>query len=310
MSWNTAKKRFQRDIDKYPKALRDVYLAKTNRYTLPTFETKQWPIPKNQRRNDLAKIGLASGDLAYITEGEKKGTISKIFQYSPELDSVLLADVTSKKLIPPQNWVEHQNSHLMDYPEYVPRSSIKIAAKDKDENGKVYYVVADDIEYRDKYYDDRYKQWLPRRFVKHHKTIEIPWPNPPLEPKDDYLSTKEPVVLEKTYELQSLAISPVPADALSQLRTPYSRHKKRVLTEIQARKMNAPSMPLSDEQKIYLAKKAAEPPKTYKPLSDEIKEFIGERIAAYMETIESPAMKRHLEALSQQKIPKDPKIQE
>lgn len=303
MSWNTAKKRFQRDIEKYPQALREVYLAKNNKFSLPTFEQKVWPVPKNQRKSKIEEIGFANGDLAYINKGEKKGTISTIFQYSPELNSVLLADVTSKRIIPKANWVEHQTSHLMDYPDYVSIDDIKIAAKDKDENGKVYYVVADEIIYKDKYYDDRYKKWLPRRFVKHHETIEVPWPNPPQEPKDDYLSTKEEAVFEKTYELQTIAKSPIPSDALPQLRNPYSKYKKRVLNEIQARKLNAPTMPMSEEQKIYLAKKAAEPKKVYKKLSDEVQDYIGSRMSEHLNKINNPALLAHLDKLSQATIP-------
>lgn len=303
MSWNTAKKRFQREVENYPKALRDVYLAKTNKYTLPTFETKEWPLAKWERKTKLEQIGFANGDLAYITEGEKKGIVSTIFQYSPEMNSFLLADVTSKKLLPKQNWVEHQSSHLIDYPEYVKRDHIKLAAKDKDENGKVYYVVADDVVYKEKYYDERYRRWLPKRFVKHHDSIEIPWPNPPQEPKDDHLSTSQQAAFERTYELQSIAKPPVPTDALLQLRNPYSKHKKRVLSEAQARKVNAPDMPLSDEQKIYLAKKATEPKKVYKKLSEEIQDFIGSRMADHINKIDNPSLLAHLDALSESKIP-------
>lgn len=303
MSWNTARKRFQRDIESYPKALRDVYLARANRFTLPTFESKEWPLPKNERKTKTEDIGFVNGDLAYITEGEKKGTISTIFQYSPETDSVLLADVTSKKLLPKPYWVENQTSHLVDYPDYVKRSHIKLAAKDRDENGKVYYVVADKVIYKDKYYDDRYKRWLPRRYVKGHETIEIPWPNPPSEPKDDYLSTKESTVFEKSYELQSLAKPPVPASVLTELRNPYSRYKKRFLTEAEARRINGPEMPLTDEQKIYLAKKAAQPPKVHKRLSEEIQDFIGARMAEHLNNIKNPAMLAHLDELSKSKIP-------
>lgn len=310
MSLNVAKKRLQRDIAKYPKALQDVHHARANKYALPTTETTHWPVPKHERKTELADIGLANGDLAYITKGPKKGTISRVFQYLPELDCVLLADVTVKRIMQKLFWMDEQKSHLVDIPDYVPRKDIRVAARDRDADGKVYYVVAEELELGEKYYDERYKEWLPKRFIKHHKTIEIPWPNPPAEPEDDYFSTKESTVLAKTYELQSLATPPIPEAALSQLRNPYSRHKKRVLSEFEARKLNAPAMPLSPEQKIYLAKAAAQPPKTYQPLSDEIKAFIGQRISSHMEKIDSPAMLAHLKALTNLKIPEDPRIQE
>lgn len=301
MSWNTAKKRFQKDIESYPKALRDVYLRKANKFALPTFETKEWPLPKAERKSKLEQIGFASGDLAYITKGEKKGTISTIFQYSPEMNSFLLADVTSKRVLPKLNWVEHQTSHIIDYPDYVKLEDVKLAAKDKDDEGKVYYVVADEIVYGEKYYDERYKQWLPRRFVSHHKSIEIPWPNPPLEPKDDYLSTTEDVAHERTYELQTIARSPLPKGVLSELRNPYSKYKKTFLTEQQIRKVNAPDMPMSAAQKAYLARKLEEPEKTHQGLTAEMEEYIGQRIADHLNKIENPHLLAHIEAIS--KVP-------
>lgn len=303
MSWNNARKRFQRNLDRYPKALRAVYEAKQKEYTLPTFEPTIFPIPKNERKYKLEDIGFTSGDLAYITEGEHKGLVSTIFQYSSELDAVLLSDVNSKRIMPKVNWVENQTTHLMDFPDYVPRSHIKLAAKDKDENGNVYYVVANSVVYKDRYYDDRYKKWLPKRFVKHHESIEVPWPSPPQDPKDGSLSTKAEDVFEKSYELQSIAKLPVPKDALSQLRNPYSKHKSKILTDSQARRINAPDMPLSDEQKIYLAKEAQRPTKTYQRLSEEVQDYIGNRISQHLAKIDNPALLAHLDALSKTTIP-------
>lgn len=303
MSWNTARKRFQRDIDKYPKALRDVYLKNSNKYTLPSFESELYPVPEKERQTAIDDIGFANGDLGYIHQGTRKGTVSTIFQYSPQMDAFLMADITSKKILPKQHWVENQTSHLIDYPDYVRREDVKLAAKDKDESGKVYHVVANDVVFKGTYYDERYKRWMPKRFVKGHEKIEIPWPNPTQEPKDDYLSTKGPTVFEKSYELQSLVRPPVPREALSQLRNPYSKFKKRYLTESQAYKVNAPEMPLSDAQKIYMARKASEPKKTYKGLTEEMQDFIGSKIADHVNKIDNPALLAHLDALSKMKIP-------
>lgn len=298
MSWNTARKRFQRDFDHLSKSLRDSYVKETNKYTLPTFESKQAIIPKKDRKTTLEQIGFTSGDLAYIVKGEHKGTISSIFQYSPELDAVLVSDITEKKVLPKQHWVNQQTSHLLDYPKYIPRSDIRIAAKDRDEKGNVSYVVADEIIMTDKYYDDRYKKWLPKRFIKHHKNIEIPWPRPPQEPKDGELSTGEQEVFEKTFELQSFAIPPFPKAVLDQLRNPYSKYKRKVLSELQARRLNAPEMPLSKEQQIYLAKKANESKKSPQPLSEEIQDFIGQKMADHINKIDNPFLLKHLESLS------------
>ncbi|EEQ39583.1 putative 54S ribosomal protein [Clavispora lusitaniae] len=302
MSWNTAKKRFQKDLDKYPKALREVLLNRTNRFNLPTFDATDY-VPKHERKTKLEDVGIASGDMVYVSEGEHKGKVSSVLQYTEESDSLILTDILSKKIIPKAWWIKNQTSHIMDYPVPIPRKNIKLAAKDRDEDGKISFIVADEVVMKDKYYDDRYKRWLPRRFVKHHESIEIPWPKPPTEPEDDYLSTGADAVFVKSYEPQSIAKSPLPQGVLAELRNPYSSHKRKTLTEVQARKLTAPKMPLSTEQKIYLAKKAQQPEKKLEPLSEEVKDFIGERIAEHLSKIENPALLAHLEALSKSTIP-------
>lgn len=300
--WNTAKKRFQRDLDKYPKALRDALYKQKSKYNLPTFPLGEY-VPKDEIISGMEKVKIASGDFVYVTEGEHKGKISNVIDYMPQSDSFILSDVTGKRLIPKNLWTENQTTHLMDYPEPVPRRMVKLAAKDRDEKGKVSFVVADDVVLKSKYYDPRYRRWIPRRFVKHHELIEVPWPKPPLEPTDDYLSTTADSVFLKTYETQSIARSPVPKTVMAELRNPYSNHKKKALTEFQARRLNAPQMPLSTEQKIYLAKKAVTPEKKLQPLTHEIKDFIGERMAAHINKISNPALLTHLEALSKSTIP-------
>lgn len=301
MSWNSAKKRFQKDLEKLPRVLSDNYIKATNNYTLPTFENHMRPIPKAERKTKLQDIGFASGDVVYITEGEHKGKLSTVFNYSSELNSVLLSNVNEKKLIPKSYWVDNQTTHVMDYPKQVPLNQIKLAAKDRDDKGKVYYVVADEVIQKEKYYDPRYRKWLPKRFVKNHETIEIPWPNPPQEPKEDYLSTTENQAFEKTWELQSISKKPFPNEVLSQLRNPHSQYKKKLLSEVEARKLNAPSMPLSKEQQIYLSKQ--QQPKLPVRLSPEIQDFIGERIANRINTIKDDNLLAHLESLSSAEIP-------
>lgn len=302
MSWNTAKKRFQKDLDKYPEALRKTILAQTDRFNLPTFSSVRY-VPKKERKTRMEQVGIVTGDMVYVAEGEHKGKITPVLQYSSTSDSFLLTEILDKRVIPKAMWIPNQQSYTMEYPISIPREHGRLAAKDKDETGKVTYVVAEEVELRDKYYDDRYKKWLPRRFIKHHSNIEIPWPKPPSEPVEDELSTPPETALLKTYELQTIARSPLPEGVLNELRNPHSQYKKKTLTEFQARKLNGPQMPLSAEQKIYLAKKAQVPEEKLEDLSEEAKEFIGSKIAEHLSKIESPALKAHLEALSRQNIP-------
>ncbi|EGV64189.1 39S ribosomal protein L40, mitochondrial [Yamadazyma tenuis] len=303
MSANGIKRRLQKDFSRLNKALRAQETKSNNRMVLPYFEQDYDLVPKHEQKLDFTQVGLAEGDLVYITKGEHKGKISTLFRYTPEFDTVYLSDVSEKKVVPPTQWFEQQESHLIDYPQQIPRDHVRLAAKDIDSAGKTYYIVADAVVYKDKYYDDRYKQWLPKRFVKHHESIEVPWPGPPTDPKDGELSTDEQVALEKTYEVQSIAIPPVPIGALDQLRNPHSKFKSKILTELDARRLTAPEMPLSKEQKIYLAKKAQQPPTSVKDLTEEMKQLIGEKMAQHLNQIENPYMKIHLDALSKNTTP-------
>ncbi|CAN3375482.1 hypothetical protein DIURU_005221 [Diutina rugosa] len=306
MSWHTAKKRFQRDLNKLPEQLRVQWNASLNKqYALPSMESMAVPDPAKKRSTGF-DVGLTAGDLCYITEGEKKGTITTVFQYLSQVDSVLMANVTEKKLLPPTRHVQNQTSHYTDYPKFVPRSHVRLVGKEKDENGKIGYLVAEEVVLKGKYYDDRYKRWLPRRFVKHHEEIEIPWPSPPLEFEDGELSTLEDTVFERTYEMQSMARQPLPSGVIDELRNKYSKHKKRTFSALHIARLQKPSMPLSTEQKIYLAKQQQKQA-TAKPqpteLSEEAQALIGEKVAAHLNSIDNPYMLAHLEALSQQKVP-------
>ncbi|EGW34271.1 uncharacterized protein SPAPADRAFT_135009 [Spathaspora passalidarum NRRL Y-27907] len=301
MSWTVARHRFKRDPEKYTGVLKEYWKKKVQGTSMPTFENfTPYKLPKHERKTDF-QVGITQGDLVYVTEGEKKGSIAKVYMYNPEYNHVMISDHTEQRILPKSRWTEGTTSHVIDMPKFMPLTSIKLAGKDKDENGKVSYVVADEVILKDQYYDDRYKRWLPRRFVKHHESVEIPWPAPE-EVEDGELSTKESAALEKTWEFQTIGQPPVPEDALPELRNPYSQYKKRTLTALQAYKLNYPDMPLTKEQKIYLAKKQEQASaKKLTPLSDEIKEFIGSKMADHINKIESEAMLAHLEGLS--KVP-------
>lgn len=308
MSWNTAKKRFQRDLDKLPPVLRNQWAERMNKhYALPGMEAPAPPDPKAGRKSGL-DVGITAGDLAYITEGEKKGTITTVFQYIPTIDLVVLANVTHKALLPKPYLMNKDMSHYADMPKYVPRSQVRLVGKEKDENGKIGYLVAENIAFGEKYYDDRYKKWLPRRFVKHHEEIEIPWPSPPLELEEGDLLTNEGVAHERTYEFQLMARTPLPEGVVDELRNKYSKHKQRKFSALQIARLQTPTMPLSKEQKLYLAKQqkrdeanaqAAKPTQ----LLEEIQQLIGDKMAKHINLIDNKYMLAHLDALLKQKVP-------
>lgn len=302
MSWNTAKKRFQVDLARYPQYLRPAIRAQRPMPSLPTFENDRF-VAKSDKKTTVEKVGIAPGDLAYVCAGEHKGRVSSVVRYNAEADTFMLSDILDKKLTPRSMWLAQQTSYLVEIPKEIPADQIKLAAKDRDAQGNISYVVADEVVQRERYYDPSYYKWMPRRYVKHHDNIEIPWPKPPVEAEEDELSTSKEAVFIKTYELQTIAKSPLPRGMLAELRNPHSRHKKKTLSELQARRLNAPAMPLSKEQQIYLAKKAQQPVKKLQPLSEETVEFIGARIAQHLENVTHPSLLTHLDAVSSARDP-------
>ncbi|MCP8718720.1 MAG: hypothetical protein M5F18_05415 [Asgard group archaeon] len=305
MSWVIKRSRFQKDLNKLPENLRKSMRKKQDVSQMPTFKDFfPDPIPKSKQKTAI-EAGIMEGDMAYVTTGPYKGKIAEVLSYNPEYDSVSLSNITSKKLIPKIFWPEGHESHVFDFPDFIPVKDVKLVGKDRDEQGNISYVVAEDIVLKEKYYDDRFKKFIPRRYVKHHDKIEFPWPEPQ-SLEDGELSTPEHVVMERTFEFLSIAKTGIPKAALAQLRNPYSKHKKRTLSEYQVAKLKGPEMPLTVEQKIWLAKnqqKAQTQKPKYYPLSEEVQEFIGAKMAEHMNKIESPELRLHLETLSQRRNP-------
>ncbi|KAK6460097.1 hypothetical protein DFJ63DRAFT_258202 [Scheffersomyces coipomensis] len=301
MSWHTAGNRFAVEVSN-PRITKTVYdkIMRANKLPLQG-EAPGVRIAKRDQQSEFEK-GIVTGDLVYVNAGEHKGTISTVISYTASTNTLYLSNVTQKSIIPGHLKPESFPSHLIERPKPVPFNQVKLAGKEKDENGKINYIVAEDFEFKEKYFDERYQRWLPRRVAKHHNEIEIPWPQPELL-KDDRYSTQENIALEKSYEVQTIARPPIPREALAEFRNPYSKHKKRVFSELQVRRVNAPKMPLSIEQKIYLAKNEGKEKKVYQPLSEEIKEFIGSKMADHISKIDNPALLSHLDALSNSKIP-------
>lgn len=300
MSWVVSRSRFKRDINKLPSHLRQQWLKQQEATALPTFKGF-FPerVPRSQQKTRF-EAGITEGDLAYVTEGKHKGKIAEVLAYSPEFDAVSLANISTKKLLPKPFWPEGQTSHVYDFPDYIPRSKVRVVGKSK-EDGRIFYMVAEEVVMGKPQYDDRYKRWIPERYIKHHDYL-LPWPNP-AKLNDGELSTLEDKVTERTFEFNTIGKSSIPKELVNQLRNPYSKYKKRQLDGLQVAKLNGPEMPLTIEQKIWLAKQAEKPKKKLYPLSEQVKEFIGSKMAEHLNKIESPELRHHLEVLSKVKIP-------
>lgn len=289
--------RFTKNLDRLPKVIRDHVHREKYKYNLPSFPISRY-IPTQERKTQLEQVRITGGDFVYINKGEHKGQITSVVSYNDQSASFVTYDIKEKRIIPRTNWLENQPSHLLELPVEIPEEDVKLVAKDRDEKGNVSYVVADDVVLKELYFDERYKKWMPRRYVKHHENIEIPWPKPSEDYKKSDVTALESIAHARTYELQTIGKPPIPSHILSQLRNPFSQYKKKTLTDIEARRLNAPEMPLTFEQRIYLAKKAQRPKTKLKPLSEEVKDFIGQKMAKHLGGIQDPHMLAHLDHLS------------
>lgn len=294
--------RFVKSMEKLSPALRENVIKQRERMSLPTHSPRRY-IPKAERKHDLKERGIAKGDYVYITKGQYKGTLTRVYDYEESLGSFTTHDALKQVIVPREFWADGQTSPLIRAPEPIPQEHVKLAAREVDDKGSIKHFVVDEVVYKGEYYDDRYKKWMPRRFVKHHEHIEVPWPTPDNDYVDSGRAAKESEAHYKTFELQTIAKPLIPQGVLNELRNPYSKHKKKILSDVEARRLNEPTMPLTPEQKIYLAKKAKEPKKELEPLSEEVKEFIGQRMAEHLSRIENPNLLAHLEALSKVQIP-------
>lgn len=294
--------RFVKKMAKMSPQMRDHMLRERNKYILPTMPTSRY-IPREDRKIAMEDVGITVGDFVYITEGKFKGIVSKVIAHSPVLGTFKTGDATRPMIVPKDFWSESQQSHLIEFPEEIPEEHVKLASRDRDEQGNIIHIVADEVICKDRYYDQWHKRWLPRRFVKHHENIEIPWPMPENDHTDSGRSTREDVAHLKTYEMQTIAKSLLPPGVIHELRNRYSKYKRNTLTDIEARRLNEPTMPLTTEQKIYLAKKAKEPKKKLEPLGEEVKDYIGKRMADHLSKIDNPYLLAHLDALSKVQIP-------
>lgn len=299
MSWTTGKSRYVKDVSKLPKYLQKQFAKEQDKVALPGFKGFYPDLVPRRDQKSRFEAGIMEGDMAYVTEGPHKGKVLEVLAYSPQYDTVSLANVTSKKLIPKPFWPEGQTSHVFDFPDFIPRKQVRVVGKEKDDEGKISYVVAEEVEMGEKYFDERFNQWVPRRYIKHHD-YELPWPQPQ-KVEDGELSTSPEVMREKTFEFNTIGKSTIPKSLVNELRNPYSKYKRRTLDGLQVAKLNGPEMPLTTEQKIWLAKEAEKPKKTLQPLSEEVQDFIGSKMAEHMHKIKSPELRMHLEELSKMK---------
>lgn len=137
------------------------------------------------------------------------------------------------------------------------------------------------VELDGEYYDADYNKFLPVRRLTHDPTVVIPWPRPRKPLAASQYATPADIVEERTFFPSSILEPPMPEAAVSQVRNPYSKFKRRPkITAQDLREMTAPEMPLSATKKAYLAEMKAKhersqvDPKVLK----EVEDFIGQEI--------------------------------
>ncbi|KAF5100509.1 hypothetical protein D0Z00_001237 [Geotrichum galactomycetum] len=230
-----------------------------------------------------------AGDRVQILSGPEKGRIGKIAAILKESNAVSVEGLggTSRILIPPQAFYEGQTRPIVDAPNAIPVSNIRLVATVKEENGTEKDVAVHSVSLEGEYYDADYNQFLPVRKLTHDRSVEIPWPRPAKPLAESEFATRADVVEERTFFPKSVLEPPLPPAAVSQIRNPYSRFKRRpVITAEDLHEMTVPVMPLTPGKKKYLAavealKKETEPKKVKivdPAKKKEIEDFIGAEI--------------------------------
>ncbi|KAK9479808.1 hypothetical protein V1514DRAFT_327433, partial [Lipomyces japonicus] len=195
---------------------------------------------------------FATGDIVEVKEGPFAGHISKVSQIVADQNAVALEGVGSlvKQIIPKSRWPEGQNSYVVEYNKPFHHDQVRLIVSLPDNDGVERKTAVTDIRLGEKYYDDRFKKWIKRRYIG-SSDIAIPWPDPENPVTDGHYATDYDVARERTFYVTSLDMPPVPEKALDSLINKYSKYRKPELTDEEVLRLTPPEMPLSPARQAY-----------------------------------------------------------
>lgn len=249
----------------------------------------KWPIKIGDRVQVMTPNPEASDD---------KFKVGKVTALARETNGVYVDGLggTVKTIIPPQGFFENQKNPVIDLPRPIPIKNVRLVVSTREENPETGVMEEKDlavhsltIDANNKYYDEDYNEFLPKRTLRHDPDTEIPWPRPekPLAASPGELTTSAELSSLRTWFPKSLLEPPVPLAAVSQIRNPYSKFKRNarvhyVVPEEEAQRVlsKMPTMPVPKEKKEYtrMFKEAVEKARPKAPTQEELAEiqnFIG-----------------------------------
>ncbi|KAG7735015.1 hypothetical protein KL948_000581 [Ogataea haglerorum] len=294
-----------RMLERLPKHFRDLLISRIDQSQIPALRTNGKVVLEEQRYTRPEQWKVLEGDRVMFAKGPNKGKFGKVLGLHPSFNTIYTDIAESKPLvIPKQLWQDGQNGYLIDFPKTVSPDDVKVVATLVKEDGTEYDIVAEEVIFKGKYFDEDYKKMMPIRRVKYHEHIIIPWPRP--DPAEDCaFSTPPEVAEERTHSENSILKFEQPADfTIESLRDPVMKRPykwdKQVLKKGDITKLTAPGMPYSETQKAMFEERKQIRESQITEMSAEVMEFIGSRVAEHLNNVTDPNFKHYVEKVSGQ----------
>lgn len=186
-------------------------------------------VPEWERFTKESEWHFMPGDKVQILAGPDKGKVSQIMARHEEGNAYLVDGVngTQSFPIPPSMTQEGQTTHLVEFPNPLKQSELRLVAQRPEEDGSTTEVAIAAVECVGTYFDPAYKRVLPRRVMANDHKTEVPWPAP-IEPVEHVEgSTEREVARERTHWVTSLVKPPFPIGALPDIRNVHHKRFKR-----------------------------------------------------------------------------------
>lgn len=295
-------KRYGRELSRYPHYIRKMFEQMQERSQIPAFRSEYGQVDEKKRYKLPQQWTVQPGDTVMITKGKYSGTVTKVVALQNETNRVFLEHSETKRVaVPKQYWQPGQTSHIIDYPLPQHPKDLKVVGTLVEEDGTEKKIAADKLVFSGEYWDEDYKKMMPYRRVKYNENIIIPWPRP--EPVQDCAySTSGELVEERTFFPNSIVFSDSPSDLSKSMRHPLMKRPykwgKEYLTKSDVKRLNPPSMPLSEAKLAAIEERKqikASLPK--EPLPETVS-LIGDKVASFLNNITNPHYAKFINKMS------------
>ncbi|KAK9451647.1 uncharacterized protein V1518DRAFT_409148 [Limtongia smithiae] len=244
----------------------------------------------NAEGPEIKNLLYRPGDLVQvIKEGPDYGKISQIYESDSRGIAIENAGREVTTVLPKVYWRDGQSQYAINHRGFMHPNDVRLVTTMQGEDGELVKVAVNKLVLGEYYWDDRYKQRLPRRYVVNSRGLSIPWPDPPAPVTEGNYATSYDVARERTFYVTDVTIPPVPPIALDSLRKKFSRNRKPDLTEDEIMRLTPPKMPLSEGKKAYLVDQAAKAREALTreesgetaALQERTAKFLAERLAKF-----------------------------